>query len=1022
MSRPRRIRPINHFFRFVTIFPIAYFILLVVVMTTFSWLFARTDNYVYLFIVLGFGALMLVLYVIYTIYVVNRFHIVIIEGIYNTTVRNFESLTRNEGRFLEYPNKEYEEINTLNERVDILKKELTGATLIPSTNNFDDIGLDYWNKEKNIVTFESFKRELPNIIFKSQNYRNIIIEVYYELTDEDLTQKDVDYIIGVLNNNFHDYELPLYILADDRHSIYLYLPRIDTLSKINEQLETCLRQASITRRLAEGIAPLAAHFSVVCYPYSDVNELLPDLRYAKRLGESIYFYLPNRLSSLKNIAFLRNSMNINAMSKIIDPLLNMDSGLQFAKENARTIENVLKTVALYFGMDHAGIIGYDDIKREYHIVYRAVGEALSENDTIEREFVQVMDDARDNNNSYYFSSRNHANNALGRHLDRIGLESGFYYVVREDEVVIGVIYFFNKNKEFFIDSYIQEALVVLCNKVTAYILNKRRDLEVESSYNEIDALLKLSDFSTYRISPEDNTLLRVSSTMKNLFPKLEIGAPCYHTLYGLDEPCKDCPLLTGNKKEVKIGNNNYETSLVLSETHTSYRVLALKNLYNHKVNNRYNQDMVINSFHSLVENLEDIYRINGKGYLLLLRIDNLEELVTKLGSEGYLSLVRDFVRRVKKLHNGYENIYYYTNQFLAILYPEFGQTDILDECEKIYNLAQNNESGTGEIFNITFLPVSFPRVYPNASSLIKQADSFSIRGKYAINKDFIYFDESNYSRSANREQFLLAVIQKAFSDKTFEVNLQPMVNAVNKRIYGAELLLRISDEYRNTTFRTDELVNVAAKHNQIGIISHALLDYIGSLYTEFGASFFSSLGFKRLGLNTDYSFFTDKNFRGDMKKFLDSLKLPKNFIAFEIPESDVSTHIEEFKEIAKMTKDLNIVLVCDQYTGRNVSLEILKDIGFNEVKISRNLVLHIDSDNQRYANLKQLLHLVHSLGLKASVVGVENIDQYLLIKQIDDSILLQGFYFHRPLEKQALIETVRSVNRRRGDDSDSTED
>ena len=47
------------------------------------------------------------------------------------------------------------------------------------------------------------------------------------------------------------------------------------------------------------------------------------------------------------------------------------------------------------------------------------------------------------------------------------------------------------------------------------------------------------------------------------------------------------------------------------------------------------------------------------------------------------------------------------------------------------------------------------------------------------------------------------------------------------------------------------------------------------------------------------------------------------------------------------------------------------------------------------------------MGLRSSIVGVENIDQYLLIKEIDDTCLLQGFYFHRPLEKQALIEAIR---------------
>ena len=1017
MENNKKTRSIRIFFRFATIFPIAYFIFLFVTMTLLSYFYATTNNLALLIIIIAYGGSMVAFYAVYTVYTVRQYNHIFISGLFNTTMRNFENITRNQRGFFEYPNKQYDEINILNAQIDTLRKELTGATLIPNVNNYEGVELDYIDKEMGLVTFESFKREISNIIFKSQNYRNIIIEAYYEIQDEVLTDKDVHYVIGVLKNNFNDYQSPLFALAEDRKSIYLYLPRIDTLSKINEQLETAMRSASIARRLAEGIAPINAHFSVVCYPYSDVQELLPDLRYAKRQGQNILFYLPNRLSTIKNTSILRNSANVNAMTKIIAPLLNMDTGLQYAKENSKTVESVLKSAAAYFNIDFCGIIGINDIKKEYSVVFRTNENEIS-NAPIEKEFIQAMDEAKDSNNSYYFSFRNHANNALGRHLDRIGLESGFYYVVKEDNIPIAVVYFFNKNREFVIDSYIQESLVVLCNKIASFILAKRRDVEVESSYNEIDALLKLSDFSTYRVASDDYTLLKASSTMKSLFPKLKIGEKCYKTLYGLDAPCLDCPLLTGNKKGTQIDRDNYETSLVLSEHNSNYRVMALKNIRTHKTQNRYNQDLVINSFHTLVENIEDAYEINGKGYLLLLRIDNLDELVEERGSEGFLSIIRDFTKRIKKMHNGFENIYYYTNQLLALLYYEYGQTDILDECEKIYNLATEKNGEKDYVLKLTFLPVSYPRVYPNAASFIKQADSFSLRGRYVPNKDYIYFDESTYSRSANREEFLLSVIQKSFSDKTFNLNLQPMVNANDKQIFGAELLLRITDEYRNTAFRPDELVNVAAKHNQIGIISHALLDYISSMYKEYGAYFFQSLGFKRLALNTDYSFFTDKKFRSDMKKFLDELKLPKNFIAFEIPESDAATHIEEFREIAKMTKELNIVLTCDQYTGRNISVEILKDIGFNEVKISRNLVNHIDSDNQRLANLKQLLTLIRSLGMKASVVGVENIDQYLLIKQIDDTVLLQGFYFFRPLEKQALIEAIRGTNRRKVEDED----
>ena len=451
---------------------------------------------------------------------------------------------------------------------------------------------------------------------------------------------------------------------------------------------------------------------------------------------------------------------------------------------------------------------------------------------------------------------------------------------------------------------------------------------------------------------------------------------------------------------------------MLSEANNTYHVLTLKNILNEESSSRYHRDLIINSYASLLEALENSYSISGKGYLLLLRIDNLEDLITSLGSEGYLVVMRDFIRRVKKMHNSLENIYYFNNQTLALLFKEYGQTDIIDECERIFTLSINDQqAGVDYRLSITYLPVSYPRSFPNASAFLKQAETFATRGKYQLNKDFIYFDESTYSRSANKDSFMLSVIEKAFGNKTFNVNLQPMVNTRDKTIYGAELLLRITDEYRNTVFRADELVNVAAKHNQIGVISHALLDYIASVYNEYGANIFTMLNFKRLSLNTDYSFFTDPNFFNDTRDYIKNANLPNNFLAFEIPESDVANHINEFKDISHQLKNLHIPIVCDQYSGRFISLETLKNIGFNEVKLSRNVVNHIDSDQQRLENIRQLLNEARSFNMRTSIVGVENIDQYQLLKEIDDTALLQGFYFYRPLEKQGLIDAIRGANK-----------
>ena len=1006
-------RSITSFFRQVNLFPIISFALLIVGVATFSALYINTGNPLFFYLLIGYAVLLILAYISGTIYFNRRFNALFVRGLYSTTVFNFRNIVDNENALIDYPNHTYEEFISLNKQVEILKTELDNSTIIASSSDFSHINLDFIDIDRNIVSLRSFKENLEAVIFASQNYRNALVELYYDLNEDVLTTLDQEFLITLLRKNFGDYHQFLIILNENKKSILMYFPRIDSLSKIKEQLEITLKGATINKRTPEGITNLNANFALVCYPFSDIKEMFPDLNYAKRQGEVINIYLPTRLTSLRDNKILKNSMNLNTMSKILSPLLNLNLSLENSAKNRAEVERVLRVIRSYFDIDYCGIINYDEVRRQYYFSYQNQGEGvppLSRDNYIEKEFVLSMNAAKDANDSYYFAFRSHANSALGRHLDRVGLESGMFYVLNEGDLTIGAVYFFNKEKELHFDSYIQEALVVLLDKISMIILGERRDEEVNNSYQEIDSLLKLSEFATYRVASSDYTLLRASHTFYDVFPNVELGEKCYKALYGLDKPCHDCPLLSGNKKVSLIGKNHYETSLTLASRKSAYQVMTLKNIHKEESEQRYHPDLLINSYSALLETLSNCFLINGRGYLLLLRIDNMTSLVEQNGTEGYLSIIRDFVNKVKKKHNALENVYFFNNQTLALLFSEYGQVDIINECETIYEISRNIDSKDPEIKNVvdmTYLPIAYPRAYPTAQSILKQAEQFATRGKYQLNRNFVYFDDNPYQRSASKNEFMLSVIDNAFGNKTFSVSLQPMVDAKTKHIFGAELLLRITDEFRNMVLRADELVNVAAKHNKIGVISHALLDFIASIYKQYYLTVLSYAGFQRLSINTDYSFFTDENFYSDTQAYINNLKLPKSFLAFEIPESDVANHIEEFKRVTKQLKALHIVSVCDQYTGRFVSLESLKDIGFDEVKISRNYVNHIDSDRQRLNDVKSLLQNVKELGLKASLVGVENIDQYHLLKEIDDSLLLQGFYFYRPLERQALIEVVR---------------
>ena len=395
--------------------------------------------------------------------------------------------------------------------------------------------------------------------------------------------------------------------------------------------------------------------------------------------------------------------------------------------------------------------------------------------------------------------------------------------------------------------------------------------------------------------------------------------------------------------------------------------------------------------------------------LLVLRIDNHHELLEALGSEKYLFLLRQFITKVKELNKDRELIYSFDNQSLALLLAETGQIDVVNLVEQIYEVSKKEFviDEKGYTFNITYLPYSFPQQFPIAEDFLKYVTRHYNQRNYEINKDILFFPDGDYSRSASRNKFMLSVIDEQFGNKTFSVALQPMVRTIDKSIYGAEIFIRLSDTYRNMVFSADELIKTAAKNGKISLISNALIKYIGELYGQFGLTVFKVYGFNRLTINTDYSYFADPHFHEEIHKMLVDFHFPRDFLGFEITEREISNHLDEFKKLAKDILNEHIVLICDQYTGKSLSIETLKKIGFTEIKIDRLLVRDMEVNPQHKTEVISIIKDAEAQGVKASLVGVENADQFIIIRDTSKNTYVQGYHFYRPLDKAKFIEELR---------------
>ncbi len=996
-----------------------FFITIVLAAAALILLFTFLEKNVFLYV---FAGVMLVLFLAYLLVLrsINRkVYQVFYQDIYSVSRNNVSKLMNDRYDLSLYESSSYPEIKELNESIEKLKDEYSHTIVIANKSDYSYIQLQYEDKEKHLITNDSLHRYIAQIIYASQSYRNILIQAYYDFGEnQKMNSREEEDLLFLLEKTFANYPEKLFSFNKTHQGIYCYLPRIDSISNVKEKIDSALNQATILRQdFNGGLTNLTLHFAIVGFPFSNIDELFSDLQFAKRMGKSTNYYFPLRTANLSDVSALisHESMNLNYASKLLSLFTSLD--IHKKKEDVmKEIRNNFQFLLAFLKIEQGGLVLLDDNDRKYKVVFL---EGCSEfgflqDQTIPEDFVSSIREILDPDCTYYASDRKNLSLKLAQTSDRIGIHSIFVYGFYGDQGNFrGFLYYMNSSKPLILDSYLRESLMLVFSKIGDYFITKLRQERLLEEERITSSILRLSDYGMYGINPLNYELMEVSSSLVDEIGKeVPLHQPCYKSLYDLDSPCANCPLRTSKKMKSHLGSYDVETSLTLNADNkiSLKKLLLVKRCYDKEdilMDDPFDSNLLVNSYYMLTQSIKNAYLLSMRGYVLLLKIDNQMELVAKYGSESVLQAIRNLAHKVTQFET-INNVYSYKSDTLAIQLSDYGQIDVVNECEAICDLVKSSFFGeNGDLFKITYLPISYPQGYPSHVDFLRHCDNFYFSKKYESGKNFIYFDESDYSRPANADDFMLSVIDDKFQNKDFTVNLQPLLETATKKIFGAELLLRLSDEYRKIVFNTDRLIKIAAKYGKINLISSALLDYIRELYLQYGGSIFRSYGFDRLTINTDSSFLSDSTLATQVKDLIEKTHMPLNFLGFEITEEDIYNHYSDMKKFILNLSNLGVKFICDRYNGSYLSFARLKELNVTEVKIDRDYTRYIDTDKTKYAFVKGILEESKEADIRVGLIGVENMEQYKIIKEINPECYLQGYAFYKPLEKQALIDAIR---------------
>lgn len=261
----------------------------------------------------------------------------------------------------------------------------------------------------------------------------------------------------------------------------------------------------------------------------------------------------------------------------------------------------------------------------------------------------------------------------------------------------------------------------------------------------------------------------------------------------------------------------------------------------------------------------------------------------------------------------------------------------------------------------------------------------------------------------NKEAYILDLLNTSFNKHSFDIRILPIIKKETKSLYGGEVLLRLKDTLTGDFFSAYEFIDVAIKNDKMHLFTNLIIEQIGKLYKQYGQTVFRSNCLDRISINLDSSYFNSYTFVDDIAELLKVYNFNKDFLSFELNEEDIYNHYELIKGVTKKLKGYYIKFVCDQYTGKFLSFEKLSKIGFEEIKLSRDIVNDIDSNALKLNEANILINEAHNFNMKVTIVGVERKEQLEVIKDNHDVDYLQGYYFYKPLEENDFLSLVKTM-------------
>ncbi|MBE0450452.1 MAG: EAL domain-containing protein [Clostridia bacterium] len=384
-----------------------------------------------------------------------------------------------------------------------------------------------------------------------------------------------------------------------------------------------------------------------------------------------------------------------------------------------------------------------------------------------------------------------------------------------------------------------------------------------------------------------------------------------------------------------------------------------------------------------------------QGAVFFIDFDNFKQINDHYGHSLGDDLLYIIAAHLNKCLEDYGKVYRFgSDEFVAVLDSvvdvdsvEFIAKKLVDDFKKPLSV-QNNDFILKFSMGIALIPLhgnSFDELIGSADMAMYQIKSAGISGYTFFKEDK---DAEKDDRATLKQELYNALAENALSFK-----YQPIFNSVSGKIALVETTIYLEG---STGYLPPQKMLQLAK--ELGMTT-ALNLAVFKTVCEMSNTLSSSENLILTTFNLSMNDLSNPHLIDEIKSVLNETKADSSTICLEITETAIESNYESVFNQLNILKTLGFRLVVDDFGAEFISLNHLKKMSVDFIKIDRLMF------SESTAIVSPLLEIIKTLDIQIIVKNIESLEQTGVLSSGDINYV-QGYYYSHPLEKENFIKLL----------------